>query len=130
MAAHSTAPTVGREVARRFAVFCGHLEVSTYPIVWQTFYPASYMQKRNSGVTLLFSEKVPRIAGLFWARFWYTWFETFLAYGSTRSPRPTSKFGNRLLLSVSVLAPVVWVLLQPAPRTLCCRRHRPEPELG
>jgi hypothetical protein len=67
-------------------LFCGHLDVSTYPIVWQTFYPASYLQKRNSGVTLLFSEKVPRIAGLFWARFWYTWFETFLAYGSTRSP--------------------------------------------
>jgi hypothetical protein len=28
-------------------LFCGHLDVSTYPIVWQIFYPASYLQKRN-----------------------------------------------------------------------------------
>ena len=34
-------------------------------------------------MTLLFSEKVPRIAGLFWARFFNTWFTNFMVYGST-----------------------------------------------
>ena len=34
-------------------------------------------------MTLLFLEKVPRIVGLFWARFCYAWFETSDALGST-----------------------------------------------
>ena len=40
------------------------------------------MRKRNSAVTLLFSEKVPRIAGLFWARFSHREVEDFWAYVS------------------------------------------------
>ena len=66
------------------------------------------IRKRNSAVTLLFLEKVPRIAGSFWARFCYIWLQKSEAFGSTLPDELIRRHGGFTLDKSHIGRPDSW----------------------